>query len=84
MTFCINYFSISLYIFRNQAYKLDMERENTEKINSKERGEYQHKIIVPCDWTFETMVIIVYDSFLENQCLRLIGFHCYNQPLTKV
>ena len=29
-------------------------------------GKYQSKIIRPCDWNFETKVIIVYDSFFRK------------------
>ena len=41
------------------------------------RGKYQPKMIRPCDWTFETKVIIVCDSFFRKpisivHCLSLL------------
>ena len=40
-------------------------------------GKYQPKMIRPCDWTFETKVIIVCDSFFRKpisivHCLSLL------------
>ena len=37
----------------------------------------------PCNWTFETKVIIVCDSFFRKPIPIVIVFQCYNQPLKK-